>query len=78
MNYHVNQTVHGFRVHKAEQSRDPEGNAVLMEHVHGCSGWTTALKTWFFQLHSGHCRRTQQGYFIFWSTAYCAEAKNTR
>ena len=33
MNYHVNQTVHGFRVHKAEQSRDPEGNAVLMEHV---------------------------------------------
>ena len=33
MNYHVNQTVHGFRVLKAEESRDPEGNTVLMEHV---------------------------------------------
>lgn len=33
MNYHVNQTAHGFRVLKAEQSRDPEGNTVLMEHV---------------------------------------------
>ena len=32
MNYHVNQTVHGFAVRRAEDSRDPEGRAILMEH----------------------------------------------
>ncbi len=32
MNYHENQSVYGFRVCRAEESRDPEGNAILMEH----------------------------------------------